>query len=294
MARYPDCPAGLDQTAIDEYWERGYLVFEHALSPHEVEEARQSLSKLVESYTGSPDAFEVSGATDGKSSQTGAVFQAKANRMFFQLERGIDPSGKTAPELETHIRKYMWFEDDAPIFRRIYQDHPRIQGVVRSILGDEVELYQSMALVKPARIGVDKPWHQDNAYFSIRDLNRVLGTWIALDDSTIENGCMHFIPGGHVSGPLRHHHTHDCEIVDDRIDHSKAEPVEIKAGGMILFHGNLPHYTPPNRSNTRRRAIQYHYRSTANEVVTADEYFEIFKESDGTPASCAAATKLGF
>ena len=99
---------------------------------------------------------------------------------------------------------------------------------------------KSMAIVKPARIGINKPWHQDNAYFALQNLDDVRGTWIALDDSTIENGCMRFIPGGHKTGPVRHHHTYDCEIVLGRIDPSEAVAVELKAGGIILFHGISP------------------------------------------------------
>ena len=46
----------------------------------------------------------------------------------------------------------------------------------------------------PPKIGIDKPWHQDNAYFAVEDLDGVLGTWIALDDSTIENGVCTLFP----------------------------------------------------------------------------------------------------
>ena len=151
-----------------------------------------------------------------------------------------------------------------------------------------------MALVKPPTGGVEKPWHQDNAYFAIEDMDKVLGTWIALDDATISNGCMHVLKGGHLLGPLRHHHTFDCEIVPGRIDPASATPIKLKAGGILIFHGNLPHKTPANTSPDRRRALQYHYRTSDNEIISKDEYFGIFKESDGTPASCMAAIPENF
>jgi len=287
---YPDCPTSLDEHTLETYRDRGFIVFENALSTEEVAPAREALSRIVRDYTETPDAFEVSGNTSGKSSQAGTVFRDRESRMFFQLERGIEYRDMSAEEIEGHIRKYMWFEDAAAIFQSIYRDHPRIQGVVRSILGDDVKLYQSMALVKPPHIGIDKPWHQDNAYFAVENLDEVLGTWIALDDATVENGCMHFIPGGHRRGPLKHHHTYDCEILPDRIDPADAVAVELKAGGMIVFHGNIPHYTPPNTSGARRRALQYHYRTAANRVISHEEYYDVFQEADGTFASCAAAS----
>lgn len=166
--------------------------------------------------------------------------------------------------------------------------------MVQSILGSEVDLYQAMALIKPALHGSEKPWHQDNAYFSVEELDGILGTWIALDDVNIENGAMHFLPGGHRMGPLKHMHTTDCEIEHDRYSDETAEAICLKAGGIILFHGNAPHFTPPNHSPNRRRAIQYHYRAMNNAVISKEEYKKIFKEKDGTPASCAAAVRENF
>ena len=293
MSHYQNCPTELDDEILESYHDRGFVVFENALSAEEVEQTKAALSAIVLRSIEEPDTFDVTESAAGAASQGGVVYRSKQNRMFFQLEKGATAHASPG-KIEEHIRKYMWFENEAPILKRIYTDHPRIQGVVKSILGENAELYQSMALVKPAKIGIDKPWHQDNAYFSVANLDDVLGTWIALDDSTVENGCMHFIPGGHKSGPLRHHHTYDCEIVEGRINTREAEAIELKAGGIILFHGNIPHYTPPNSSNARRRAIQYHYRNSTNQIVSPKEYFDVFKERDGTPASCTAAKKFGF
>ncbi len=194
---------GLDEKQIETYWTRGYIVIENALNPEEVEAAKQGLSHIVQSYTSNPEQFDVEEKTDSDGSQSGVVFRQKDGPLLFQLERKISYQNATAEELEAHVRKYMWFENATPIFKHIYTEHPKIVTAVTSLLGDDVELYQSMALVKPAHIGIDKPWHQDNAYFAVEDLDGVLGTWIALDEATIENGCMHFLPGGHHHGPLR-------------------------------------------------------------------------------------------
>jgi phytanoyl-CoA hydroxylase len=93
---------------------------------------------------------------------------------------------------------------------------------------------------------------------------------------------------------LLHHHTYDCEILPDRIDPQDAIPIELKAGGLLLFHSNLPHQTPSNNSPYRRRALQYHFRSSHNAIVSKEAYFKIFKEADGTPASCGAALQENF
>ena len=289
---YPVCPELLDAAELERYSRDGFLVFQAALTDEEVAEANRELSAIVSDYVSRPDGWTQS--VDQTPDREIISLKKIDSRLTFQLEAGVDITGKSAEEIETSLRKYMWFHDAAPIFKRIYTTHARIQGVVRSILGDDVSLYQSMALTKPARIGIDKPWHQDNAYFSVADPTAILGSWIALDDSTVENGCMHFIPGGHRTGPLKHHHTHDCEIVADRLDRSQAVPVEIPAGSIIFFSGNIPHYTPPNRSDQRRRALQYHYRASWNRIIPAREYDSVFTEKDGSPASCSAARRSGF
>jgi ectoine hydroxylase-related dioxygenase (phytanoyl-CoA dioxygenase family) len=150
-------------------------------------------------------------------------------------------------------------------------------------------MFQDMALVKPPFIGSEKPWHQDNAYFSVTPLDSVLGVWIALDEATAANGCMHVLRGGHQLGALRHFHGRDCEIMPQRVDESQALAVPLPPGGAMFFYGMLPHQTPPNSSPDRRRALQFHYRSASSQVVPRDEYDRIYAEADGTPASCAAA-----
>ncbi|MBT3273440.1 MAG: phytanoyl-CoA dioxygenase family protein, partial [Spirochaetales bacterium] len=248
---------------------------------------------IIKSFTSKPDDWTVKeGQTEALNA--GAAVTRNGSRLTFQFEAGEEINYSDPSTLELRLRKYMWLHDEAPVLQKIYQCHARIQGIVASILGEQSELYQSMALVKPPKIGVDKPWHQDNAYFATKDPDGVLGTWIALDNSTVENGCMHFIPGGHKAGPLRHRHTHDCEIVEDRIHKADAIPVELPPGGIIFFHGNIPHFTPPNSSQTRRRALQYHYRRSSNVIISSEEYDAVFTEADGSPASCDAVRRIGF
>lgn len=291
---FPPCPTQLDPEQLDQYWKQGYLAFEDALTPGEVEEARQAITDMVRRYAFQEERSTYKPPSGQTGNYAGASFHSRTSRFGMSLEPGMEPSPENIDAIEGMVRKFMWFEDEAEIYRRICTTHPRIQGVVKSILGPDIELYQSMALIKPAFHGSEKPWHQDNAYFSVRDLDRMLGTWIALDDVTVENGAMHFLPGTHRNGPLKHEYTTDCEIVKDRYSPEDAVPINLKAGGMVFFHGNAPHFTPPNRSANRRRALQFHYRAKDNPLVSKEEFDRIFTETDGSPASCAAARPENF
>ncbi|QXD25505.1 phytanoyl-CoA dioxygenase family protein [Opitutia bacterium ISCC 51] len=291
---YPDCPTALSEEQLNEYWETGYLAFENALSPEEVEQAREDLRTLFLSYAFNEDVAEFNPASKEKTNYSGASFKSKTSPCWVLLEPGFDPDPNNVEEVEQKVRKTAHFQDESVLFKSLYTSHPKVMGTVKSVLGNALELYQSMALVKPANGGVEKPWHQDNAYFCVESLDQVVGVWIALDDASAENGCMHVLAKGHRLGPLKHHHTFDCEILPDRFDRTEALPIELKAGGMLLFHSNLPHQTPVNNSSERRRALQYHYRSSQNSVISTEEYFKVFKEADGTPASCMAAVPENF
>jgi len=291
---FPDCPTELSEEQLAAYWNNGYLAFENALSPEEVVDACQGLRDIVLSYAFNDEVAEYRPGTADNTNYSGASFRSRTSPCSVLLEAGYQPDPENVDELELKVRKLASYQDEAAIFKNIYTTHPKIMSVVKRILGQAVELYQAMALVKAPGGGAEKPWHQDNAYFSVENMDQVIGIWIALDDATVSNGCMHLLEGGHRLGPLRHYHTFDCEIVPDRIDPGAAIPIELKAGGMLVFHSNLPHQTPANSSPDRRRALQYHFRSSSNAIISKEAYFDVFKESDGTPASCMAAVPENF
>lgn len=267
--------------------DQGYLAFEQILTKSEVEEARAALAELVQD-----NAF-----AEGRSIYTPpvakgrATFKSRHSPFFIETEPGYEPSPERMEELQMKVRKLMWFENEHPVFQRMVQGHPRIGKVIDALLGPGATMFQSMALVKPPFIGIEKPWHQDNAYFSMTPLDAILGVWIALDPATVGNGCMHVIEGGHKKGALKHRHTTDCEVEEGRLRPEDAVPVELAPGGAMFFYGMLPHQTPANSSPDRRRALQFHYHAAHARKTEREIYDTIFAESDGTPASCAAAPK---
>ena len=124
---------------------------------------------------------------------------------------------------------------------------------------------QSMLFFKQA----GKPgqaWHQDEFYIPTRDRSLV-GVWIALDDATIENGCLWILPGSHTPGVIYPTRQHD----DDRFDHAQeaydfpfgaeeALPVEAKSGDVVFFNGYTLHRSLPNgASSGYHRALVNHY-----------------------------------
>lgn len=145
--------------------------------------------------------------------------------------------------------------------------HPRITDLLRLLIGPNIKCMQSMLFVKAA----GKPgqaWHQDEDFIPTRDRS-LTGAWIALDDASLQNGCLWVLPGSHTQGtlwPQRDHRDNrfDCahESWNFPWHDEDSLPVEVKAGSIVFFNGYLLHRSLPNRSQTDfRRTLVNHYMS---------------------------------
>ncbi len=277
---------------VEAYRRDGFIFREGVLDHGQVEAVKAALSRLVALYGPDRERAEVVGGA-GRQIAAGTQIRRRDGPFFFQLEQGQEPALDDPAKLELQVRKFMSFEDEDPVFREILAPGGPVLSVVRDLVADEPLLYQAQALIKPPRIGATKPWHQDNAYFSVAPLESVCGVWVAIDEATVRNGCMHMLKAGHRFGALRHVHKRDCEIDVRDLDLSTLEAVPLKPGGALFFSGMVPHETPPNRSDRRRRALQFHFRGSRSTILPGPDYDEIFKDSGGRPASCAAIRREG-
>jgi phytanoyl-CoA hydroxylase len=143
--------------------------------------------------------------------------------------------------------------------------HPAIVDALTGLIGPNVKAMQSMLFIKSE----GKPgqaWHQDELFIPTRDRS-LTAAWIALDDATVENGCLWVLPGSHRRGvlyPDRDHHDprFDCEVeaFDFPYRDEDAVAVEVPAGSVVLFNGYLLHMSLPNSGrHGLRRALVNHY-----------------------------------
>jgi ectoine hydroxylase-related dioxygenase (phytanoyl-CoA dioxygenase family) len=157
----------------------------------------------------------------------------------------------------------------SPVMER-YTRHPGVCGALSQITAahlpywdGSVKCMQSMLFVKPPNFQ-GQAWHQDEIYIPTRDRSLV-GAWIALDDATIENGCLWVIPGSHRAGYLYPQRPHgnpaefDFAQESHGFDESLEVPVEVKAGTVVFFNGYLLHRSRKNRSSMFRRVLVSHY-----------------------------------
>lgn len=215
----------------------GYAIIPHLLDPAEVAAARADLSRLVR------EADEFGGSPAG---------------WHLDFEPGQPTDGA---DRELRVRKFRDIGLGDAAFWDLVR-HRRTRDALDSLIGPGAQLLQTMALVKPPEIGSAKDWHQDIPYFPLEAGTRVVGVWIALDDATIENGCMQVVPGSHHLGQVAHvQGPTGWRLGPALCEHLRPAvvPLPMAAGSALLFDGALFHFTDTNRSQRRRRAVQNHY-----------------------------------
>ena len=282
----PTYPESLSDAHLAQFEAQGYLAFTDVLSADEVSAINESKKQLcVEMVKGIDTGrckLEYAKRGDAKT----CIVQDKNSPLLVQFEASVDINTLKEDELFQSYRKLMYAIDASETFVRL-KTHPKLTAMRDALLGPDSIYFQDMALSKPAFIGTEKPWHQDNAYFQYAPLQDILGIWIALDDATIDNGCMQVIPTPrHQLDAFKHEHIMDCDITDADLDKRKALAIEIPAGGAMFFFGMLPHHSAPNRSCKSRRALQLHYRGAHTTKLDPTAYGTLFKTRNGTPAAC--------
>ena len=175
-------------------------------------------------------------------------------------------AGRTDDELMAGIIAIHFPHKLSPLMRAA-MFHPKVVEVLQAIIGPDVKSMQTMLFVKHAGVP-GQAWHQDEHYIPTRDRS-LCGVWIALDDATIENGCMWMQPGSQASGilyPTRPHGEARFDSADEAFNHPYEREggvaVELKAGGVAFFNGYVLHRSLPNRAKAGfRRALVTHYMS---------------------------------
>jgi len=280
-------PDKLSEADLKQFNQKGYIVFKDFLSKQELADIRDAMERLcLKAFDGSQnDTFTAKKGNKG-SPFAGWNLRQKEGSFAVNFEADADIYNMKREDLPFAYRKLSSYHDQDPVFED-FKNHKFCNTYLDQLLGKGSILSQDMALSKPAHIGIKKPWHQDNAYFSLAPLDQVIGVWIAIDDATKENGCMQFLPRSR-DNYVAHKHIHitDCEIDESEIDYNKVDVVEVPAGGVIFFLGMVPHQTLKNTSDKSRRALQWHYRGADTVVLEPEEYNKLFITEDGRPGAC--------
>jgi hypothetical protein len=165
---------------------------------------------------------------------------------------------------------------------------PTVLDAVEDVLGPDLLIAGSLVLSKPPRDPGFIAWHQDN-YYSNLHLTPSLSAWIALRDSTIENGCMRVVPGSHREGVLPHEEKanpnnllNQGQEIQVEVNEADAVEVVLRAGEMSLHHAAIIHGSRPNRSDTQRLGFVVRFVTNAYDLAAQQTPFIVARGLAGT------------
>ena len=144
--------------------------------------------------------------------------------------------------------------------------HPSIVEALQLVIGPNVKCMQSMLFVKSSG-SPGQAWHQDEAFIPTRDRS-LTGAWLAIDDATVDNGCLWAVPGSHQRGviyPVKDHGSSEWDATPGAYGFEEGEaaavPLEVNSGSLVVFNGYVLHGSHKNRSAGYRRVLVNHYMS---------------------------------
>jgi hypothetical protein len=215
------------------------------LTPEQLAQYRQN------GYTTAPDFF----CPDEVAAMQKELQRLKADGLLHNVARAGDGETETSAALNLQICP---LAPKSELFRSLgFSD--KVTGVIGQLIGDPIVWQLDQIFLKPGRHGKGTSWHQDNAYFRIKDRRQGVGMWVAVHAATVANGTMNVIPRGdaellpHERDGASNHHI-KC-VVDEAL----AVPVELPAGGALFFNYGVPHCTRGNTTEHERAGLALHF-----------------------------------
>lgn len=219
----------LTQEQIDHYQDKGYIGVEGVLNAEQVDALRR--------------------ATDGFVEQSRTVAESDE---IFDLEPGHTAAAPKLRRIKSPVMQHETYHN--------MLHHERILDIVAQLIGATIRYNGDKLNMKSGGFGSPVEWHQDWAFYPHSN-DDLLAVGICIDDMNVGNGCLMVVPGSH-KGPILDHHLDGHfagAVTDPDFDDSRAERVELKAGGISIHHVRALHGSLPNLSPNPRRLLLLQY-----------------------------------
>jgi phytanoyl-CoA hydroxylase len=256
---------------IRAFKDQGYCVLPDFKSPADIAAAVARAQALVEAFE--PSAADSRFSTRDRSLLADAALLASAERVqcFFE-EEALDEQGRLRVPKAQAINKIGHALHDRDAVFKAFSHGPELAALAADLGLQQPQVWQSQIIFKQPHIGGEVGWHQDASFF-VTTPQTVTTFWFALEDATLDNGCLwveRWVEAGahrssrsvlreqyvcdHASGTLQ------MQALDDTPwpDASQAVPLPVPAGTLVVFSGLLPHCSAANRSAKSRLAYTLH------------------------------------
>ena len=247
---------------LARYKDDGFLVIEGFAAEESCDRLRARAEALVQQF----DPAEVVSifTTREQNRVADEYFLTSGDKIrFFFEENAFLPDGTLKYEKERSINKIGHaLHDLDPVFNNFSRTQ-QLKQLAAALGFEKPLLLQSMYIFKQPNIGGEVSCHQDST-FLYTEPTEITGLWFALEDATIDNGCLWAIPGGHRRGlKSRWVRAPEGRMTFEVYDpepwpENELVPLEVSKGSLIILNGLLPHRSYENRSTRSRHAYTLH------------------------------------
>lgn len=261
----------------------GFTLIENLFTPEECNEMVDEIRQIIKNTNDATKkvVFKASTQNDAPQSKEKYFLDSSHKISFFYEEGSVDTNGKLTVDEEylglNKIGHALHFLN--PIFKK-YTFDERIKNICRKLNLIDPKICQSMFIFKNPRIGGEVAPHQDASYLYTSPQN-LYGIWIALEDATIENGCLWFQKGSH-KGPLFRRFIKNPDKTSGTLTIYTGEnlnfketdfaPVAVKKGTCVVIHGKVLHFSKPNTSQLSRNIYTFHIYEGHNTTFSEENW----------------------
>lgn len=253
----------LSPEQLADYERDGFLVLRDFVSEAACAELKRRAEALVDAFE--PDEGVKSIFTTNEQTRHSDEYfltSGDKTRFFFE-EEAFDADGELRQAKALSINKLGHAMHDLdPVFER-FSHTPALAELCADLGYEDPAILQSMYIFKQPRIGGEVTSHTDLT-FLWTEPRSVTGFWFAIEDATLENGCLWALPGGQTI-PVKSRFRRDgeggtlMEVLDETpYPEDGLVPLEVPAGTLVVLNGTLPHRSGPNRSDHSRHAYTLH------------------------------------
>jgi len=236
----------LTKNQIQTYQNNGYLIFEDLFQQEDLDKLQRAAINIVDEFDLNESKHIFTTQDHGKTRDDYFLDSADKIRCFFE-EDAFDSYGQLNQSKSLSINKIGHaLHLLNPVFQQ-FSHQPLLKTIANDLGLLQPQIRQSMYIFKQPHIGGVVNWHQDASYFFTTPQS-VTTFWLAIEDATLQNGCLHVQPEGHKT-PLREQFIRekDGTTILKKLDNtpypnnSESIATPVKRGTLIVFNGLLPH-----------------------------------------------------